>query len=250
VTASPWGFPPTTSSAASSPTAPSRPLARLRAVLFDVDRTLLDFDKAERAALRQALHSLGLPCPRATLAAYQRINHELWAAFRRGEVSQPALAKERFRRLLRETGGDPAQAPRLGATYLERLSARGDRLPGCRPVLRALGARYRLGVVTNGIDHVQRSRLAASGLSPLFETVVTSQGCGYAKPDPRILHVALDTLRVSPRHAVYVGDDPAVDGAAARAAGVPFVWMDRGDPVRGVRPRRRVRSLTELPDLL
>jgi HAD superfamily hydrolase (TIGR01549 family) len=104
--------------------------------------------------------------------------------------------------------------------------------------------------VTNGIDRVQRSRLAASGIAPFFETVVTSQGCGYAKPDPRILHVALDALSVSPRHAVYVGDDPVVDAAAARAAGVPFVWMDRGDVVRGARPRRRVQSLRELPGLL
>jgi HAD superfamily hydrolase (TIGR01509 family) len=97
---------------------------------------------------------------------------------------------------------------------------------------------------------VQRSRLAASGLAPLFETVVTSEGCGYAKPDPRILHVALDALGVSPRHAVYVGDDPAVDGGAARAAGVPFVWVDRGGPVRGRRPRRRVGGLGELAELL
>jgi putative hydrolase of the HAD superfamily len=116
-------------------------------------------------------------------------------------------------------------------------------------VLRTLGARYRLGVVTNGIDRVQRSRLAASGLAPLFETVVTSEGSGFAKPDPRILHVALDALGISPRHAVYVGDDPAVDGAAARAAGVPFVWMDRGDAVRGSRPRRRVRHLAELAEI-
>jgi putative hydrolase of the HAD superfamily len=117
-------------------------------------------------------------------------------------------------------------------------------------VLRALGKSFRLGVVTNGIDRVQRSRLAASGLAPLFETIVTSQSCGFAKPDPRILHVALDALGLSPRHAVYVGDDPAVDGAAARAAGVPFVWMDRGQPVRGRRPRQRVTSLGELTLLL
>ncbi len=173
----------------------------------------------------------------------------MWAAYRRGEITQPALAKQRFRSLLREIGGDPRLAARLGATYLERLSARGDRLPGCRPVLRTLGARYRLGVVTNGIDRVQRSRLAASGIAPLFETIVTSEGSGFAKPDPRILHVALDALGISPSHAVYVGDDPAVDGAAARAAGVPFVWIDHGDAVRGRRPRRRVRHLAELADI-
>jgi putative hydrolase of the HAD superfamily len=117
-------------------------------------------------------------------------------------------------------------------------------------VLRALREHYRLGVVTNGIDRVQRARLAASGLAPLFDTVVTSQGCGYAKPDPRILLVALDALEVHPRHAAYVGDDPATDGAAAQRAGVRFVWVDDGRPVRGRRPRRRVRHLSEIPGLL
>ena len=105
-------------------------------------------------------------------------------------------------------------------------------------------------MVTNGIDRVQRSRIAVSGLAPLFETVVTSQSCGYAKPDPRILRVALDAMGIAPRHAVYVGDDPATDGTAAFAAGVRFVWMDRGQPVRGRRPARRVSSLPELADLL
>lgn len=117
-------------------------------------------------------------------------------------------------------------------------------------MLRALRRRYRLGVVTNGIDRVQRARLAASGLVPLFDTIVTSQGCGYAKPDPRILQVALDALAVRPRHAAYVGDDPATDGAAARRAGVRFLWVDHGRPVSGRRPRRRVSHLSEIPGLL
>ena len=117
-------------------------------------------------------------------------------------------------------------------------------------MLQHLRKRYRLGVVTNGIDRVQRSRLAASGLAPLFEAVVTSQSCGFAKPDPRILHVALDAMGVAPRHALYVGDDPATDGAAARAACVRFVWMDRGQPTLGRRPARRVETLRELADLL
>jgi putative hydrolase of the HAD superfamily len=117
-------------------------------------------------------------------------------------------------------------------------------------VLKELRSRYRLGVVTNGIDRVQRARLAASGLTPLFDAVVTSQSCGFAKPDPRILHVALEAMGVLPPQAVYVGDDPATDGAAARAAGVRFVWVDRGSEVGGRRPRRRVTSLRALAQLL
>ena len=200
--------------------------------------------------MRATLLSIDLPCSPSTVAAYQRINHDLWAAFRRGEITQKALARERFSRLLQQVGGDPRRAAHLGETYLDHLSTRGDRLPGCRSVLRELGRRYRLGVVTNGIDRVQRSRLAASGLAPLFETVVTSQSCGFAKPDPRILHVALDALGVPPRHALYVGDDPATDGGAARAAGVRFIWIDRGHETRGRRPARRVESLRGLASLL
>jgi HAD superfamily hydrolase (TIGR01549 family) len=165
-------------------------------------------------------------------------------------MSQPTLARERFRRLLKEMSAHPRDARRLGEAYLDHLARRGDRLPGARPVVQRLRRSFRLGIVTNGIDRVQRSRLAVSGLAPLFEAVVTSQGCGYAKPDPRILQVALDRFGASPRHALYVGDDPAVDGGAARAAGMRFCWVDRGRPAPGPRPRTRVEKLRELLPLL
>lgn len=115
-----------------------------------------------------------------------------------------------------------------------------------------LRRRYLLGVVTNGYDRVQRSRLGAARLLPYFQVVVTSEACGFAKPDPRILGVALEALGLRPSQALYVGDDPRTDAGAASAAGVPFLWMDRGASVpRGVRrPRRRVASLAELPEAL
>lgn len=119
-------------------------------------------------------------------------------------------------------------------------------------MLRTLRTRYRMGIVTNGIDRVQRSRLRANRLEGFFETIVTSEGSGFAKPDPRILQVALDALQVRAQDAVYVGDDVRVDGGAARAAGLRFVWMDRGQGVPpGERaPRPRITALSELPGVL
>jgi putative hydrolase of the HAD superfamily len=136
----------------------------------------------------------------------------------------------------------------MGAAYLDALAARGDRLPGCREVLRELSSRgVRLGVVTNGIDRVQRARLKAARLESFFAVVVTSEGCGFAKPDPRILEVALAPLAVGPRQALYVGDDLRTDGGAAAAARVPFCWIDRGGPAALSRPRHlRIEHLREL----
>jgi HAD superfamily hydrolase (TIGR01549 family) len=159
---------------------------------------------------------------------------------------------KRFREFLEETAADPRRAKRLATAFESELARSAHLYPGCRATLRALSRRYRLGVVTNGLTRIQNGRLRVSGLRPFFETVVTSQACGFAKPDPRILGIALEHLRLKAGDAVYVGDDLAVDHVAARAAGVDFVWIDRGRPVpRGVRrPRRRVRHLREVEGLL
>jgi YjjG family noncanonical pyrimidine nucleotidase len=224
------------------------PRSSIRAVLFDLDRTLLDFDRAQRAALRVTLVAQGLPYSPRVLSGFRAINDTLWAAYRRGEIAQAELEVERFRRLLSILGARTGPSRRLARAFRGHLSGRGDRLPGCRAALFGLKKRFRLGVVTNGIDRVQHARLAASGLRPFFETVITSEGCGYAKPDPRIVQAALRELAVSARETVYVGDDLAVDGGAARAAGTGFVWVDRGDPrPRGhVAPRLRVTHLAQL----
>jgi HAD superfamily hydrolase (TIGR01509 family) len=186
------------------------------------------------------------------LREFRRINDAVWERYRRGLISQPSLARERFRQLLVQLDADPRGGRALGASYLDQLARRGDLLPGCRRALRRLERRYRLGIVTNGIDRVQRSRLRAAGLERHFSVIVTSQSCGFAKPDPRIFGAALSTLGLRPRQVLYVGDDAGVDGAAAAAAGIPFVWIDRGVPLaRGVRrPRRRVVSLSQLAQAL
>jgi 2-haloacid dehalogenase len=220
----------------------------LRAILFDLDHTLLDFDRAQRLALRGALRDFSLPFSAAVLPTFRAINDELWAQYRRGEIAQAALAVERFRRLLLFLRADPGRAARLSESFLDHLGARGDRLPGCRALLARLARRHRLGVVTNGIDRVQRSRLEAAALPRYFGVVVTSEGCGFAKPDPRILEVALRALAVRPEEALFVGDDPATDGEAAARAGVAFCWI--GGKARARGPRPRVRTLAELGRLL
>lgn len=195
---------------------------------------------------------MGLPWSLAVLSAFRHINEALWERYRRREISQARLAVERFRQLLVHLGAPARDASRLDRLFIAQLSRRGDLLPGCRAVLRRLARDYRLAIVTNGIDRVQRSRLRAAGLEGFFAAIVTSGGCGFAKPDPRILAAALLALGVTAREAVYVGDDARVDGEAARAALVRFVWMDRGAPLpRGTRrPSRRIARLEELPGVL
>lgn len=192
-----------------------------------------------------------LPYRRDTLRRYRDINSRLWEQYSLGALSSEYVALERFRKLLADSGLEPRRARALARAYLDDLSRRGDVLPGGRRALLRLRRRYALAAVTNGFDRVQRARLAAAGLTASFDAIVTSEGCGYAKPDPRIVREALRAIGVPRHEALYVGDDLRTDRGAALAAGVPFVWLkgDKAAP-RGRLPRRSVRSLLELADRL
>lgn len=89
-----------------------------------------------------------------------------------------------------------------------------------------LGMRLRLGVVSNGPTTVP-DLLAHAGLLDFFEVVVTSQGEGMEKPDPRIFRAALERMGLSPAEVVYAGDLPEVDVLGARAAGMRGILVDR-----------------------
>jgi FMN phosphatase YigB (HAD superfamily) len=194
--------------------------------------------------LRATTVRLGLRWSILLLDTYRRINAEMWRAYQRGEIDPATLARERFCRLLGEMGRDAADGGALGAAYIDALSLRGDVLPGGRSALAAVARKARVGAVTNGIDHVQRARLRAAGIEHRFEIVVTSESCGFAKPDPRILQQALGAMDALPGEAAYVGDDAHADGGAAQAAGVRFWWIDRG--LGGAPPEMMDQRLTSV----
>ena len=199
----------------------------LRALLFDLDHTLFDTEKTERRALRSVAAAIDVRLGAPGIASYQSFNTHVWAEYRAGRLTSKEMRVLRFELWLKHLDRASHDPRRIAELYLETFASHGDLIAGAGPALRSTSALgHRLGVVTNGIDRVQRSRLAASGLASHFRTVVTSERAGITKPDPRIIEMALRRLRVSPEEALYVGDDPSIDGRAAHDAGVRFVWFN------------------------
>jgi putative hydrolase of the HAD superfamily len=121
--------------------------------------------------------------------------------------------------------------------------------PDAAPALLMLRDRgLRLGVVSNG-DHAVEAILERLGLRTLLDEVVVSAEVGAGKPDPAIFEHALARLGVPAESALYAGDDPGLDVAAAEAAGLTGVLVDRD----GIAPDfagRRVSDLLELCELV
>jgi len=202
----------------------------LRTVLLDAGGTLIYMPRGAEEILRELCEQLGvsitleqsrLACRQSerfyadNYLGYAGDQEEFWLRFH-GEalrslgIADPSREKARF--LSRAFGrAEVWQAYPEVAGVCERLLAMG----------------LRLGVVSNGPTTVL-DMLSQAGLRRYFEVVVTSQAAGIEKPDPRIFGVALDTMGVSAREALFVGDIYEIDVLGARAAGLMGVLIDRG----------------------
>jgi len=107
----------------------------------------------------------------------------------------------------------------------EQLGAHARPVEGALEFVQACrAAGLRTGLVTNGRDAFQRSKVAGLGLAPWLDAVVTSGGFGRKKPDPAIFRACLLQLGVDATQAAFVGDDFEADMRPARALGMRTAW--------------------------
>ena len=107
----------------------------------------------------------------------------------------------------------------------------------------------RLGLLTNATrDTIAVYRKL--GLDPYLDFVVTSEEAGAGKPKPTIFLTALDRAEVSATEAVHVGDQYEIDVVGARGVGITPVLIDRYDIYPEITDCSRIRSLSELSQVL
>jgi phosphoglycolate phosphatase len=189
-----------------------------RAVVFDLDGTLIETAPDLHAVLAALLVERGLTAP--PLAAV------------RAMVGDGARALIRRAHEWQGLGLGEAELEALYALFLERYTAEPARLSevyaGVPAALAALRGRgVRLGVCTNKPQRPSELLLAALGLGPLLEAVVGGDALPVRKPDPGHLRATLEALGTAPEEAVMVGDS-GNDLAVARALGVPCVLVSFG----------------------
>lgn len=116
--------------------------------------------------------------------------------------------------------------------------------------------KYKLGLVSNAGDHRDVLQLVEKfNLSPYFEFILTSAGCGYRKPHPKIFQLALEKINAKAEEVAMVGDTMNADIFGANQVGMYSIWIKRRtttplDDTLPVIPDAIIDSLGRLPGLL
>lgn len=218
-------------------------------ILFDADDTLFDFAESQKVSFLNTLGHFGLEAHFDPLfKTYVEISIELWDKIERNEISKEALKVQRFQRTF-ETHGIDINYLNISKLYLEMLASNVYLISNAVEVCKQLSQTSRLGIITNGIDLVQRQRLDNSDLKHWIEFMVVSDECGYAKPDHRIFDYTLKRAKHEDLSTVLmVGDRLETDILGANRFGAHSCWYNPHGATNtsDIQPTFEIKSLNEL----
>lgn len=197
---------------------------RYKAILFDIDDTLMDFQTGNRRAVNRLMDELGY-CHPERYDQYEAINLACWRALEKGLMTQNQLRLARFVRFFDRypVPGDPEWA---AERFIELLGEQCIPLPHSEDVVLQISEKLPTAIVTNGISAVQRNRLSRSPLRHMIDGFVISEEVGFAKPRPEIFLRALEPFGVAPRDALMIGDGIHSDILGANNAGIDACWLN------------------------
>ncbi len=220
-------------------------MRQVRALLFDLDGTLVDSAPDMAVAVDRMLVDVGHPA-----AGEERVRRWVGNGARRLVM----------RALTGRVDGEPPEADVDRALtlflryYEERLSVRSRLYPGTRGGLDRLRTDgYGLACVTNKPEGLARQLLRDMGLDDVLPVVVGGDTLTVRKPDPAPLHHAMAALGAPAEHTLMVGDSRA-DVDAGRNAGTGVVCVpygySQGEDVNAMAPDAVVASIEELHGFL
>lgn len=201
-------------------------LKKYKFLLFDVDDTLLDFQKAEEMAFKKLLSRYDIEFKKEYYDIYQSENKRLWLEFELEHISKKEIFDNRMIPLFNELNIDdnPVKA---SYDFLDYLSEGAYLIGNTYKILKKLSKKYKLYIITNGVPHVQYPRIKGVGIDKFFDAIFISEEIGYQKPKKEFFDYIEESIDgFSKDKAIVIGDSLSSDIKGAIEAGIDSCWFN------------------------
>lgn len=203
----------------------------IKAVLWDIDGTLLNFKKAQYAALYKCFEYFNEHLDDEMVNDYDHINHGYWLMLEKGEIEKSVLLVKRFEDFFSKYGLkiDPIEFNKMYQVELGNTYVFNDN--GYDTVVRLKDMGIVQFAVTNGTKVAQNGKLKGSGLDELLDEIFISEDIGFEKPDKRFFEPVISKLNeygIDKDECVIVGDSESSDIQGGINAGIRTVHYTDG----------------------
>lgn len=200
-----------------------------KAVFFDLDHTLWDFEKNSALAFEVIIQRYNIGVSHAEFNAhFSPVNAQYWKLYRDGEISQQDLRYGRLRdtfKLLHFKANDELLHA-MSELYIELLPENNHLYDGAVEILEYLKPNYRLHIITNGPDVVQERKLKNANIGHYFDTVTNSELAGCKKPHAGIFEYALKAAKADKAESIMIGDCIEADVQGALDCGLDAIFFN------------------------
>ena len=218
----------------------------IKAVLFDLDNTLIDFMRFKNKCCEAAIEEM--------ISAGLRMNKEkasslLFKIYDKYGIEHKMI----FQKFLKKAIGEiDYKILAYGImAYRKMKNSYLEPYPGVISTLIKLKKDYKLAIISDAPKLKAWERLATMRLDEFFDVVITAADVKAEKPSSRIFKKTLEKLNVKPEEAVMIGDRVARDIKGARSMGIKSVFAKYGDPkIKKSGADFEIKDIRELPGVL
>lgn len=224
----------------------------IKAVLIDIDNTLLDFDKCAKSAIENACAVHGIKFQQKIYEAFAVINEGFWKQIERGELTKSELHRIRWATIFKHCGID-YDGPSFELTFRKTVAESSDKVDGAEELLKYLSTKYTVCVASNAAHSQQKNRLDKADLSKYIDKFFVSWDIGFDKPSKQFFSACLKELDgLKKDEVMMIGDSLTADIKGGIDFGIKTCWFNKFNAVlpKDINPNFVVKSLTEIIDLL
>ena len=199
-------------------------MAKIKAVIFDIDNTLVDFYKMKELAIEEAIYAM-------IAAGLKKSHDEIWNAIDKIYRKQGVEYQTIFNDVLKQFDGKVDNKKLGAAISAYRRVKTGHIMPYANviPTLIELTKRgYKLGVISDAPSLQMWIRLCDMGLEHFFDFVIAAEEEGELKPSPLPFRKAIELLKLKPEEILMIGDSIYKDIAGAKNIGMVSVLAKYG----------------------
>lgn len=226
---------------------------KIKHVFFDLDHTLWDFEKNSEYAFQKIFSRNNITVDlESFLEVYKPLNKQFWKLYREEKVTKEALRygrlKNTFDAINYTVSKDLIDV--IAIQYIDALPNFNHLFDGALELLDYLKDKYKLHIITNGFEEVQRKKIINSKIHHYFDKIITSESVGVKKPNPKVFEYALEITNAKKEHSIMIGDNLEADIQGALDVGLDAIYCNFEGSEIETNQIKTIVSLLELKQYL